>query len=285
LEWETTLLKIIVFIKQVPDTGSKAGVNPDGTIDRAKAKRMLNPFDKYALQKAIEIKRNYGAHVTCVTMGPPPATEVLIEGIEHGADVGVLLTDKRLAASDTLATAYALYKVVSHLGEFDVIFTGLQTTDGDTAQVGPQIAERLNVPQITYCEALSISDRTLSARRVVEGGHQELETKLPVLITVANSATPLDHKRFADVAAVREFLRHPEERDKFLKTVSLDTIGADPKHAGLVGSPTVVGKTWKLGEIGGSCAIFKGDAIEHEVEHLLQKLQTDGREVKEHING
>lgn len=279
------MLKIIVFIKQVPDTGSKAGVNPDGTIDRARAKRMLNPFDRYALQKAIEIKRTNGAFVTCVTMGPPPATEILIEAFEHGADAGVLLTDKRLAASDTLATAYALHKVVHYLGEFDIIFTGLQTTDGDTAQVGPQIAERLGIPQITYCEALSITGKTLTARRVVEGGHQDLETPLPVLITVANSATPLDFKRFADVAAVKEFLRHPEEREKRVKTVSLDTIGADPSHAGLVGSPTVVGKTWKLGEIGGSCSIFQGESVEREVEELLAKIEADGKDTMELVNG
>ncbi len=278
------LLKIIVFIKQVPDTSSKAGVNPDGTINRAQAKRMLNPFDRYALQKAIEIKMSAGAEVTCVTMGPPPAVEVLIEAFEHSADYGILLTDKRLAASDTLATAYALHKVVYYIGAPDIILTGLQTTDGDTAQVGPQIAERLSLPQITYCEHLSISDRTLKGRRVVEGGYQEVEVNLPVLITVANSATPLDYKRFADVAAVKEFLRHPEERDKRIKTVSLDTIGAEPSHTGLVGSPTVVGKTWKLGEIGGNCVIFKGESIEREVEELLERLHTDGKGIEEFIN-
>ena len=278
------MFKIIVFIKQVPDTSSKAGVNPDGTIDRARAKRMLNPFDRYALQKAIEIKRAYGAEVTCVTMGPPPAVEVLVEAFEHGADYGVLLTDKRIAASDTLATAYALHKVIHHLGEFDIILTGLQTTDGDTAQVGPQIAERLNIAQITYCEALSISGKKLSARRVVEGGHQELEVSMPVLITVANSATPLDYKRFADVAAVKEFLRQPQERERRIKTVSLDIIGADGTRTGLVGSPTVVGKTWKLGEIGGTCTLFQGESPEREVEELIGKLRADGKGVEELVN-
>ncbi|MBI5178213.1 MAG: electron transfer flavoprotein subunit beta/FixA family protein [Nitrospinae bacterium] len=278
------MLKVVVFIKQVPDTSSKAGVNPDGTIDRARAKRMLNPFDRYALQKAIEIKRQYGAEVTCVTMGPPPAVEVLVEAFEHGADYGILLTDKRLAASDTLATAYALHMVVRHIGAFDVILTGLQTTDGDTAQVGPQIAERLHIAQITYCEGLSISGTTLSARRVVEGGFQEMEVQLPVLITVANSATPLDYKRFGDVAAVKEFLRHPEEREKRIKIVSLDTIGADSARTGLVGSPTVVGKTWKLGEIGGSCVVFQGESMEREVSELIEKLKADGKGVEELIN-
>ncbi len=278
-------MKVVVFIKQVPDTSSKAGVNPDGTIDRARAKRMLNPFDRYALQKAIELKRSHGAEVTCVTMGPPPAIEVLVEGLEHGADYGILLTDKRLAASDTLATAYALHHVVKYVGKVDIILTGLQTTDGDTAQVGPQIAERLDLPQVTYCEELSVADGAIKARRVVEGGFQNVSSPMPILITVANSATPLGHKRFADVAAVKEMLRTPEERARRIKTVSLDDIGADPARTGLVGSPTVVGKTWKLGEVGGSCKVFQGEAIDNEVAHLLETLKADGRNIGEMVNG
>jgi len=113
---------IFVLVKQVPDQGSKAGLNPDGTIDRAKAKRMLNPFDRYALQAALFTKRTYGGRVTAISMGPPPATEVLLEALEHGVDAGCLLCDKRLAASDTLATAYALYKTILYVGKPDVIF-------------------------------------------------------------------------------------------------------------------------------------------------------------------
>jgi electron transfer flavoprotein beta subunit len=274
------MLKIIVFVKQVPDTSSKAGVNPDGTIDRARAKRMLNTFDRYALQKALEIKNRTAAEVTCVTMGPPPAVEVLTECLEHGADYGILLTDKRLAASDTLATAYALHMVVRYVEDFDLIITGLQTTDGDTAQTGPQMAERLDVPQITYCEQLSIEGRRLSARRIVEAGYQELEVELPALLTVANSATPLEFKRFADVAAVKELLRHPEERSKKIKTVNLEDIGADPKRTGLVGSPTVVGKTWKLGDIGGSCKVFQGEALDREIDELVYHLAEDNRGIE-----
>jgi len=279
------VLKVVTFIKQVPDTSSKAGVNPDGTIDRARARRMLNPFDRYALQKALEIKHNYGAEVTCVTMGPMPAKEVLIEALEHGADYGILLTDKRLAASDTLATAYALFKVVEYIGEFDIIITGLQTTDGDTAQVGPQLAERLDIPQITYCEELSLEGRSLSARRIIEGGHQEVTVELPVLITVANSATPLEFKRFAEVAAVKELMRHPEEQDRIIKTVGLDDIKTDPSRTGLVGSPTVVGKTWKLGQIGGSCVLFQGESLETEVSELMERLVDDERGIEELVAG
>ena len=117
-------LNIFVLVKQVPDQGSKAGLNPDGTIDRAKAKRMLNPFDRYALQAAIHTKKQYGGKITAISMGPPPAVEVLLETIEHGVDRCFLLSDRRLAASDTLATAYALYKTVLYAGKFDLIFVG-----------------------------------------------------------------------------------------------------------------------------------------------------------------
>src|ERR1700722_11303363 len=110
---------IFVLVKQVPDQGSKAGINPDGTIDRARAKRMLNPFDRYALQAALHTKKMYGGSITAISMGPPPAVEVLLEALEHGVVRGYLLSDRRLAASDTLATAYALFKTVNFAGKAD----------------------------------------------------------------------------------------------------------------------------------------------------------------------
>lgn len=278
------MLRVICFIKQVPDTSSKAGVNPDGTIDRVSAKRMLNTFDRYALQKAIELKRNYGAEITCATMGPPFAMEVLVESLEYGADYGILLTDRRLPASDTLATAYALTRLIEHFGPFDIILTGLQTTDGDTAQVGPQIAERIGCPQISYCERLSLEGTRVLARRVIEGGFQELESTLPVLVTVANSATPLEIKKFHNVAEVKGLIRHAAQKAEKLRTVNLDDIGADASRVGIVGSPTVVGKTWKLGEIGGNCVMFMGESPEHEVKGLMERLIGDNRGVEELIN-
>lgn len=276
-------LKIVALLKQVPDTSSKAGVNPDGTIDRARAKKMLNPFDKFALQKALELKSQHGGEISVISMGPPPAIDVLIEACEYGADKGYLLTDRRLAASDTLATAYALYKAIEHIGPVDIVFTGLQTTDGDTAQVGPQIAERMNVPQVTYCEQLELKDGVVKARRVVEGGNQWLEMKMPMLVTVANSATKLAHKRFANVYKTKELTRDKEEMSKRIFTISLDDIGADAGRTGLVGSPTVVGKTWKLGEVGGSCIKFQGDAPRHMAQVLVERLVEDKRGIEEFV--
>lgn len=261
---------IFVLVKQVPDTGSKAGLNPDGTIDRAKAKRMLNPFDRYALQAALHTKRTYGGRVTCISMGPPPAVEVLLEGLEHGVDRGVLLSDRRLAASDTLATAYALHKTIQWCGRYDLIFCGLQTTDGDTAQVGPQIAERLGLPQVTYCEDFSLDNDKLKARRIIEGGCQHVVSEMPALITVANSYHPLEYKSFRGAWKVQYLQRNPEELAKVITTVDLDKIGAEPERCGLKGSPTIVAWTDKVGELGGNCKIFEGHAPEDLVSEVVK---------------
>ncbi len=265
-------MKIVVLIKQVPDQGSKAGVNADGTIDRAKAKRMLNPFDRYALQAAIHTQRTYGGTVTAVSMGPPPAVEILYEALAHGASQGILLSDRRLAASDTLATAYALYKTVSYLGDFDLVFCGLQTTDGDTAQVGPQLAERLGVPQITYCEWFEIQDTKIRARRVIEGGSQQVVCPLPAVVTVANSSARLSYKTLRGAQLVQRLQRDEVLRKTYIQTVTLDDIQADPERCGLKGSPTIVAATEKVGEIGGNCTLYQGKGPQVLVQELLTKV-------------
>jgi electron transfer flavoprotein beta subunit len=261
---------IYVLIKQVPDQSAKAGINPDGTIDRARAKRMLNPFDRYALQAALYTKKQYGGKVTAITMGPPAAIEILLEALEHGVDIGYILSDKRLAASDTLATAYALHKVIKYIGHFDLIFCGLQTTDGDTAQVGPQIAERSNLPQVTYCEDFKIEGNKIIAKRVVEGGHERVKMDIPALITVANSYHPLQYKSLRGAKMVQDLLRSDEEKTRYIKTVNLNDIGADPNKCGLKGSPTIVARTDKVSEIGGNCRIHLGAPIEQMVSDVIK---------------
>ncbi|MBX2860873.1 MAG: electron transfer flavoprotein subunit beta/FixA family protein [Vampirovibrio sp.] len=261
---------ILVLIKQVPDQGAKAGINPDGTIDRAKAKRMMNPFDRYALQAALHVKKLTGGTVKALSMGPPPAAEILLEAIEHGADMGYLLSDRRLAASDTLATAYALHKLILHVSPFQMIFCGLQTTDGDTAQVGPQIAERLNLPQISYCEDFSLEGDQVKARRVIEGGYQWVHADLPCLMTVANSYHPLEYKKIRGSQKVQHLVRNENEKSKVIKTVTLDDIEADPILCGLKGSPTIVARTDKVAEIGGSCKTRQGQSVDLMVKDVLE---------------
>ncbi|MDX2270984.1 MAG: electron transfer flavoprotein subunit beta/FixA family protein [Cyanobacteriota bacterium] len=261
-----------VLIKQVPDQGSKAGINADGTIDRAKAKRMLNPFDRYALEAALQTKRLYGATVTAITMGPPPAIEILYEAIAHGADRAILMTDRRLAASDTLATAYTLYKTVQFAGAFDLIFCGLQTTDGDTAQVGPQLAERLQIPQITYCEAFEWRDQQIVARRAIEGGSQTVVCPLPALVTVANSAPRLAYQTLRGCQLVQHLQRDEQARHQVIQIINLDDVGADPDRCGLKGSPTIVAATEKVGEIGGNCQVLQGKPVEFLVQDMVQQV-------------
>lgn len=270
------LSDILVLIKQVPDTSSKAGLNPDGTIDRAKAKRMLNPFDRFALQAALHAKKHYGGRVTALTMGPPPAVEILLEAIAHGADQGYILSDRRLAASDTLATAYALFQTINHIGNFNLIFTGLQTTDGDTAQVGPQIAERLGWPQVTYCEDFYVENFQLHARRIVEGGHQDVGSDLPALVTVANAYHPLEYMSIRGARLVQELQRDEALKNQYIHTVTLDDVGADPELCGLKGSPTIVAHTDKVGVLGGMCTMHQGKSVE-----LLVREVTEGTNVKE----
>lgn len=276
-------LNIYVLIKQVPDTRSKAGVNPDGTIDRAKAGKMLNPFDAYALQAALNAKSMAGpnSRVTAVTMGPPPAIDILYYALEHGADKTYMLSDRKLAASDTLATSYALNKTLLYCFEqdgrpADLVFCGLQTTDGDTAQVGPQISERLNFSQVTYCEGFEINGDTVHARRVIEAGYQEVDAKLPSLITVANSYQKLKYKTFRGAQFVQEIKRDEELKKQYVEIVSCDQIGAEELLCGLPGSPTIVSMTWKIGTVGGNCTMHQGQAVNEMVEDVLN--QTDVKE-------
>ncbi len=268
-------LNIFVLVKQVPDQGSKAGLNPDGTIDRAKAKRMLNPFDRYALQAALHAKKCYGGRVTAISMGPPPAVEVLLETLEHGVDEAFLLSDRRLAASDTLATAYALFRTVSYVGKPDLVFCGLQTTDGDTAQVGPQLAERMGLPQITYCEDFSIENNKVHGRRIIEGGYQKVVSEMPLLVTVANSYHPLEYKSFRGAWKVQRLARNEEELKKFIHTIDLDIVKADPDRTGLKGSPTIVAATEKVGELGGSCKMHEGQSVETLVQSVIKESQLE----------
>ncbi len=185
--------KIIVFVKQVPDTQNVTGqaMKPDGTVNRQALPAIFNPEDLNALELALQIKDRYDAKVVVATMGPPNASKVLRDALCMGADEAVLLTDRAFAGSDTLATSYALSCCAKKIGDFDLILCGRQAIDGDTAQVGPQIAEKLAIPQISYVEeVLELKDKTVRARRAIEGGYEILESPMPVLLTVIDSNEP-----------------------------------------------------------------------------------------------
>ena len=245
----------IVLVKQVPDTANITGeaMKEDGTVNRAALPAIFNPEDIHALEAALEVKDRFGGTVTVITMGPPKAAEVLRACLYRGADRAILLTDRRAAGSDTLATSYILSQAVATVGDYDFVFCGRQAIDGDTAQVGPQCAEKLGLPQVTYLEKIiDIQGKTATLRRNIGNGWEEVQTPLPVLVTViesANTPRPASAKRYMK----NKFKRVPleltpdspeaaqaKENGDLLEQWGLDEISADMQRCGFAGSPTKV---------------------------------------------
>ena len=226
----------IVLVKQVPDTAnvSADAMKEDGTVNRAALPTIFNPEDLHALEMALDIKQRHGGTVTVVSMGPPKAADVLRDCLFRGADRAVLITDRRAAASDTLATSYILSQAVKTVGKFDFVFAGRQAIDGDTAQTAPQCAEKLGIPQVTYAEEiLEIAHNTATVRRSIGNGWEMVKVKLPALLTVvetANVPRPWAAKR------MMKYKNVPFEQ------WGLDEINADINRCGVAGSPTKVFK-------------------------------------------
>ena len=184
-------LRTIVLVKQVPDTHNVTGdaMKEDGTVNRAALPTVFNPEDLNALEEALRLKDQHGGRVTVITMGPPAAVNVLRESLYRGADEVILLTDKAFAGADTLATSYALQRAIRKLGEYDLVLCGRQAIDGDTAQVGPQTAEKLGIPQITFVSRIDeVGAGSITATRSIEGGFETLQSPTPCLLTITNEA-------------------------------------------------------------------------------------------------
>jgi electron transfer flavoprotein beta subunit len=215
----------VVLAKQVPDTHRITGqvMNDDGTVNRAALPAIFNPEDLNALELALRIKDRFGGRITVITMGLPAATRILRDALYRGADDAVLVTDSRAAASDTLATSYILSCAVRKV-DYDIVLCGRQAIDGDTAQVGPQLAEKLGVTQITYVEALeSLEGRVITARRNIGNGWQRVKAKLPVLLTVTGDANQ------PRVAAARRMMKYKNARTRaeIEQQVKAANLGAD----------------------------------------------------------
>lgn len=250
-------LNIIVLAKQVPDTRNvgKDAMKEDGTINRSVLPAIFNPEDLNALEQALKLKEMYpGTKVTLLTMGPARAAEIIREGMYRGADGGVVLSDRAFAGSDTLATSYALSAAVRKIGNFDLIIGGRQAIDGDTAQVGPQIAEKLGLPQVTYAESIvEVNDGRATVTRRIESGVETVTAPLPLVITVNGSADacrPRNAKALMKYkyAAVPSEAAGDEARMKLIAERPYLNIGewtaaavdADLNQCGLAGSPTKV---------------------------------------------
>ncbi len=228
-------MKIIVCVKQVPDTSGKVAVNPDGTLNRASMATITNPDDLNAVEAALVLKEQTGAEVIVVSMGPPPAEGMLREVMARGVDRAVLVSGREFGGSDTYATSQILAAAINKIGldEDDVVFCGRQAIDGDTAQVGPQIAEKLNIPQVSYAAEITKEGKTLTIKRMLEDGYMTIKVNTPCLITCIKE---LNEPRYMSVGGIFECYEKPYEVLDY--NALKDDPLIDPATIGLKGSPT-----------------------------------------------
>ena len=255
-------MNILVCVKQVPDT-TEIKINYEtNTLIREGVPSIVNPFDAYALEIAVRIKEKHGGTVTVLSMGPEQAKAALKECLSVGADNAYLLSDRAFGGSDTLATSYILSSAIKSLGEFDLILCGKQAIDGDTAQVGPEIAEHLGLPQVTYVLDADISEDKLSVKKETETGYEMIETSMPAVLTVVKTAF---EPRMASVKAKIAANRKP------ISVITSQDIEIDLTRAGLKGSPTKVKKTFTP-PMKGDSLIIKEDTAEASVRKLVSIL-------------
>ena len=229
-------MNIVVLIKQVPDTTDVKIDKKTGTLIREGVPSIINPDDKHAIEEALKLKEQFGGKVTVLSMGPPQALDALRESKAMGVDDNILLSDRAFAGADTWATSYTLATAIKKVGDFDLIICGRQAIDGDTAQVGPQVAECLNLPQVTYVRKLEIDGKKMNVERALEDGFERIETTLPALITVIKD---LNKPRYPSVRGIVEACREAE-----YPVWTAKDIDAEPSKIGLEGSPTQVKRSF-----------------------------------------
>ena len=234
-------MKIIVCLKQVPDTSGKVAVNPDGTLNRASMQTITNPDDMNALEAALKLKDATGCKVIVVSMGPAPAAGMLREAMAMGADEGVLVSAREFGGSDTYATSQILAAAINKIGveADDIVLCGRQAIDGDTAQVGPQIAEKLHLPQVTYAADIQKDGDTLTVKRMLEDGYMTIKVKTPCLITCIKE---LNEPRYMSIDGIYATYNKPLETFDYEKLKDHPLI--DATTIGLKGSPTNIFKSF-----------------------------------------
>ena len=290
----------IVLAKQVPDTKNITGeaMTPEGTVNRAALPAIFNPEDLNALEMALSVKDRYGAAITVISKGPPSATEILRDSLYRGADRVILWTDRRCARSDTLATSYELMKAIEKVGDFDIVFCGRQAIDGDTAQVGPQVADKLGLPQITYVdEIIKLDGRNIEVRKAIAGGYETVTSRLPILLTITGAAnaprypsckrlmkykrasTPSETRgRLAKAGedpkdAAKRALEELEEEGMLIEEWNIDTAGADPSRCGGDGSATIVRQIESVVLTAGECRQI--EPTDDGIAELMRELIRD----------
>ena len=281
-------LKIVVLAKQVPDTRNvgKDAMTAEGTVNRGALPAIFNPEDLNALEQALRLKDQHpGSTVSILTMGPPRATDVIREGLYRGADGGYLLSDRAFAGADTLATSYALAQAIKKIGTPDIVIGGRQAIDGDTAQVGPQVAQKLDLNQVTYVTAVEkVEDGKITVVRTIDGGIERVEAPMPILLTVNGNAAPcrprnaklvMKYKRAtAPMERPKENVPYAEEYEKkpylTITQWSVADVDGDLNQCGLAGSPTKVKAVQNI--------VFKAKeskrltSADEDVEDLIKEL-------------
>lgn len=293
----TVSYTVIVFVKQVPDTQNISGeaMTPEGTVNRAALPAIFNPEDLNALELALQLKDRYNARVIVGTMGPPNAAEVLRNALYRGADEAFLLTDRAFAGADTLATSYALSCAARKYGKFNLILCGRQAIDGDTAQVGPQLAEKLALPQICYVEdVIKLDSSRIRAKRAIDGGYEILEAPTPCLLTVIDSNIPrpqnamriMKYKKaktkselirgnsqYTDAEMLAEKEKRLADKGLLIHEWSAEDVGADKGRIGFAGSPTKVKEVMSV--ILTATDSKKVEPTEQGINNLMHELITD----------
>ena len=259
-------MNIIVCLKQVPGI-TEVKINPEtNTLIREGIKNIINPFDTYALEEAVRLKEKHGGKATALTMGPPQALDMLREAISLGCDDALLLSDRAFAGADTWATAFTLAEAVKKLGQCDLVICGRQSTDGDTAQVGPELAELMGIPFVAYVGQIEeISAGRMRVRRMIDEGHEIIESPLPAVITVTKEIN------VPRLPSLRGILKSKSFK---IPTWTVKELGVDPNKVGLAGSSTKVIKIFtpireKKAEV------IQGEP-EDQVDYLIGKLKTGG---------
>lgn len=266
-------MNILVCIKQVPDT-KVIKINPrTNTLDRSSAPAILNPYDAHAVEEAVRLKAKHGGKVSVLCMGPPMATEAIKKCIEIGADEGYLISDRRFAGADTLATSYALYKATQKIMKedgLDLVLCGKQAIDGDTGQVGPGIARRLNIPPLTNVikvDDVDLEGKKVKVHRKIENGYEVIESNLPCLFTVEKEINEVSYSPLPNMLRAARY-------KPIVWTVD-DLEDVDIQQLGLKGSPTVVGKMWPPAKSSGA-EMLEGDPKEQAakvVDLILAKRE------------
>ena len=259
-------MNIVVCLKQVPGT-AEVKIDPQtNTLIRQGIENIINPFDTYALEEGVRLKEQHGGRVTVISMGPPQAEEVLKEAISRGADEAILLSDPAFAGADTLATAYTLSRAINRLEQYDIIICGRQTLDGDTGQVGPELAEMLEIPFIAYVSKIEeISSGYMRVQRMIEEGYEVIESPLPAVITVVKA---INVPRLPSLRGIMK------SKSAVIPAWTVKEVGVNQSKVGLAGSATRVIQVFFPQRVRRS-EIFQGD-LESQAECLIGKLKDAG---------